>query len=305
MFLKPAYEGYNFPEIRSADGELIVFSAGIVAIEEPSKELEETMKVIREDIESKATEKVRQTMIKYSDKLRYTIAVKQLKKGYLVNNLGKIEFSRRLYTKPVFDNEGKLYEITKAANFGYKQEGELVTTKGISQLDYLREVGVRNTVLKNIETLSYIVEILDVLQFGMDGKTETITTMFAPLDFLNAMVYPSIRKPIEEVWDGMMNANIEDEKDKGLRGVYELAEAKWLNRKRYGDYQYTEVSLKILHKLLNGKIKTLKELKKESENQLIENNYNKAIFIYTALHYTKIDEKTDKDITTIDAIFIN
>ena len=29
------------------------------------------------------------------------------------------------------------------------------------------------------------------------GKTETLTTMFVPLDFLNAVVYPSISKPIE------------------------------------------------------------------------------------------------------------
>ena len=305
LHVKPAYEGYGFPEIRTAEGELIVFSTGIVATEEPSKELEEVMEKILDDIQGNIWSDLREKMVTYSNKLRYTIAVKQLKKGRLVNNMGKIEFSRRIYTKPVIDNSGEVYEITKAANFGHRKDGKLITTKGISQLDYFREVGVGNTILKQAEKLSYVIDILHVLDLGMEGKMDTLTTMFAPLDFLNIMVYPSIRKPIEEVWDGMINSNIEDKKDKGLEGVYELSNDKWLNRQRFGDYQYTEISLEILDKLLKGNIITIEELKKQSEKQLIENNYNKSIFIFTALHYTKIDEEADSVITTIDSIFIN
>lgn len=141
LFIKPAYEGYGFPEIRTADGQLIVFSAGIVATVEPSKELEKIMDTILDDIQNNAITDIREKMVKYSNKLRYSIAVNKLKKGYLVNNLGKIEFSKRLYTKPVFDNSGQLYEITQAVNFGYRKEGKLITTKGISQLDYFKQVG--------------------------------------------------------------------------------------------------------------------------------------------------------------------
>ena len=32
------------------------------------------------------------------------------------------------------------------------------------------------------------------MKFGMDGKMETLTIMFVSLDFLNAVVYPSIIK---------------------------------------------------------------------------------------------------------------
>ena len=91
-----------------------------------------------------------------------------------------------------------------------------------------------------------------------------------------------------------MNANIEDEKDKGLQGVYELAEAKWLNRQRYGDYKYTKVDVEILDKLLKGEIKSLAMLLDLSDSQLIKNNYDKSILKYTVLYYSLKNEKTDQ-----------
>lgn len=305
LFIKPAYEGYGFPEIRSAEGELIVFSAGIVATEEPSKELEDIMDMILDDIQGNIISEVRNKMVEYSDKLRYTIAVKQLKKGLLVNNMGKVEFSRRVYTKPVFDNSGKVYEITRSANFGYRKEGKLITTKGLSQLDYFREVGVRNGILKNVEKVNYLLEFLDVFKFGMDGETETLKTPFAPFDFLNAMVNPSIRKPIEKIWDGMVVDSIEEAKDKGLSGVYHLADSNWFNEKKYGDYQYTLVDQEILSKLLNGEIKTFKQLDDLYTDRLIKNKYDKSLFIYTVLHYTVKETDPEQYTTYIDCVFIN
>jgi len=305
LFIKSAYEGYGFPEIRSANGEIIVFSAGIVATEEPSKELEVVMDKIRDNIISNAKIELRDQMVKYSDKLSYSIAVKQLKKGHLVNNIGKLEYSRRIYTKPVFDNSGELYEITQAANFGYRKEGKVITTKGISQLDYFKQVGVRNAVLKNAEKLNFIINCIDTVKFGMNGKMETLTTMFVPLDFLNAVVYPSISEPIERVWEVMVSTAVEEAKDNGLKGVYELAEAKWFNEERYGSYRYINIDQEILEKLLQGKIKTLKELSYLVDDKNIKNNYDDSLFIYTVLHYTKKQEETDKLITYIDSIFIN
>jgi len=308
LFIKPAYEGYGFPEIRTADGELIVFSAGIVATVEPSKELEKIMDTILDDIQNNVITDVREKMVKYSDKLRYSIAVNKLKKGYLVNNLGKIEFSKRLYTKPVFDNSGQLYEITQAVNFGYRKEGKLITTKGISQLDYFKQVGVRNALLKNVEKLDYVLQALDLLSFAMDEKkVETITTMFAPLDFLNAVVYPSISKPIEEVWENIVVHDVEQAKDNGLRGIYKLVNSEDFNREKYGDYQYIEINQDMLNKLLEGKYKTFEELKK---NQILlretvdKYEYQESL-LYTILYYKKIDNNIDKPMTYIETIFIN
>jgi hypothetical protein len=307
LFIKPAYEGYGFPEIRSADGEIIVFSAGIVATEEPTKELENVMDKICENIKNNAMFELREEMVKYSDKLRYSIAIKQLKKGHLVNNMGKLEYSRRIYTKPVFDNGGELYEITQAANFGYKKEEKLITTKGISQLDYFKQVGVRNALLKNAEKLNFIINSIDTIKFGMDGKMETLTTMFVPLDFLNAVVYPSISKPIEEVWDNIVVYDVEKAKDNGINGIYRLVSSEDFNREKYGDYQFIKVTQNAINKLLLGKYKTIKDI----ENDLLE--YRKSVdnfeyhqsLIYTVFYYTIQNKDTNQSIENVETIFIN
>jgi hypothetical protein len=219
--------------------------------------------------------------------------------------MGKLEYSRRIYSKPVFDNEGKLYEITQAANFGYRKEGEVVTTKGISQLDYFKQVGVRNALLKNAEKLNFIINCIDTVKFAMDGKMETLTTMFVPLDFLNAVVYPSISKPIEEVWDNIVIYDVEKAKDKGIQGIYDLASSENFNRDRYGDYKVILINTEILSKLLKGEIKDSKKLTDLFEFEFIKNNYDKSLFVYTVLYYSIKDYDTDNYKTYIDAIFIN
>jgi len=162
-------------------------------------------------------------------------------------------------------------------------------------LDYFKQVGVRNAVLKNAEKLDYILQALDLLRFAMDEKKmETITTMFVPLDFLNAIVYPSISKPIEKVWDGMVSDAVEEAKDNGLDGIYNLAQAKWFHKDNYGDYKFIKANQEILEELLKGKIKSLESLKKMYENEWIKNNYNEMIFPYTLFYYkikkTGVDE---------------
>ncbi|MBW1655221.1 hypothetical protein [Flavobacterium quisquiliarum] len=129
--------------------------------------------------------------------------------------------------------------------------------------------------------------------------------MFVPLDFLNAVVYPSISKPIEEVWDNIVVHDVEQAKDNGLRGIYELAKGKLFNEEKYGNYEYSVIDQEILNKLLKGEIKTLQELKNMQEIRLIKSNYDKSILIYTILHFTKEDEKTKELTTYIDSIFIN
>jgi hypothetical protein len=137
------------------------------------------------------------------------------------------------------------------------------------------------------------------------GKTKTLTTMFVPLDFLNAVVYPSIKEPIEKIWDGMVADAVEEAKDGGLNGVYKLTDSDWFNKDKFGDYQYTLINGEILNKLLKGEIKTLKRLNDLYEDQLIKNNYNKSLFEYTILHYSIKNADNNNYKTYVDSIFIN
>ncbi|KAF2079028.1 hypothetical protein [Flavobacterium sharifuzzamanii] len=301
LFIKPAYEGYNFPEIRTAEGDIVVFSAGIGLEHEPSNELEGQLDAIADKIKSEFYGGVREAMMKYSDNIRHTIAVRQLKKGYLANSLGKIEFSRRIYTKPVYDNSGKLYEITKAANFGYRKEGKTVTTKGISQLDYFREIGALNAVAKASKELLGIFNFAsDVISFAMDENPKIIPTGFAPLDFLVAMVMPSISNPIIEVWDNVVFDLAEKAKDKGLKGINDFLLMPGANEKRYG-YNIFEINQIVLNELLKGHIKKLEDLK----NLQREKNDIQSPITYILFYSKQNQEDESDDKILIDSIFIN
>ena len=172
-------------------------------------------------------------------------------------------------------------------------------------MDYFKQVGVRNAILKNAEKLNFIINCIDTVKFGMDGKMETLTTMFVPLDFLNAVVYPSISKPIEKVWNEMVSTTIEEAKDMGLRGIYNLANDSWFNKNNYGDYKFIKANQEILDELLKGKIKSIEGLKKMYESQWIKNNYNEMTFPYTLLYYKIKKQGVDEYITYIDSVFIN
>jgi hypothetical protein len=269
LFIKPACEGYNFPEIRTADGDIVVFSKGIGLEHEPSEELKNQLGTIADKIKGDLYGDVRETMMKYSDNMRHTIAVRQLKKGYLANNLGKIEFSRKIYTKPVYDNSGELYEITKAANFGYRKEGKLITTKGISQLDYFKEIGTLNTIAKASKELLGIFNFAsNVISFAMDEKSATIPTGFAPLDFIVTLIMPNITKFILESWDSPVYELAEKAKNRGLRGIDEFLQSSGGGEKRYV-FDFTKINQQTLDKLLKGEYKTLTELR---ENNTISNS---------------------------------
>jgi len=306
LIIKPAYQGYGFPEIRTADGNIVVFSPGIGLIDESSTLLESEIEEIKNKIESKIWGSVGEVIQKYRDKLQHTIAVQQLEKGYLVNNLGKLEFSRRIYTQPVFDNSGKLYVIKKAANFGYRKGGKKVTTKGISQLDYFKDVGFFNKAANASRDLVSIFGFSDVVNFAMDEHPETIMIGFAPADFLLAVVAPELRKSIEESWDTVVFDLAEKAKDKGLQGLDEFLQSSVGQEKRY-DFAKTRISQATLNKLLKGEFKTLEELKLSEEKlrTTIDSFEYQSKLIYTIFHYIKNGPTKEQDLTLIDTIFIN
>ena len=305
LFIKPAYKGYNFPEIRTSDGDIVVFSKGIGLEHEPSKELENQLNTIADNIKSELYGDVREAMIKNSDNMRHTIAVRQLKRGYLANNMGKIEFSRKIYTKPVYDNSGELYEVTKAGNFGYRKDGKLVTTKGISQLDYFKEVGTFNAITKASKEILGIFDFAsDVISFAMDENPATIPTGFAPLDFLVTLVMPSISDPIIETWDNVVYELAEKAKDKGISGINDFLQSSGGKEERY-KYGILEINQEILNRLLRGEIKTFKNLQDLKDDEMIKSNYNRSLFIYSIFHHIKHSDKKNEDAVVIDSIFRN
>lgn len=229
----------------------------------------------------------------YSDKLRHTIAVRQLRKGKLVNNLGGIEFSKRIYTQPIYDNRGKMYIVTKAANFGYRKQGKVVTTKGISQLDYFKDVGALNKVAKASKELLKVFDFVDLFQYMSGERPETIPIPFLPLDFIVKVITPYMSDQITEMMDDVINEMVEAAKDKGLETVKKI---KFTQGGMMKDYGTIEIDQESLNKLFRNEIETLNDLRKLNENPNPKQ--------YVVLHYYEKNEELDEYYYIIDSIFI-
>ena len=72
-----------------------------------------------------------------------------------------------------------------------------------------------------MQSFCIIFRILEVL----DENPKTIMTGFAPLDFVVAMVSPSITESIIASWDSPVYELAEKAKDKGLVGINEFLQS--------------------------------------------------------------------------------
>ncbi|WP_428229311.1 hypothetical protein [Flavobacterium sp.] len=131
-------------------------------------------------------------------------------------------------------------------------------------------------------------------------------TGFAPLDFLVAMVSPSITESIIASWDSPVYELAEKAKDKGIRGINKFLQSSGGKEKRY-DFAITNITQETLKKLLKGKFKTLEELKLNEEKLRtnIDSYEYQSKLIYTLFHYIKPGEINEQDSILIDTIFIN
>ena len=134
----------------------------------------------------------------------------------------------------------------------------------------------------------------------MDGNPKTIMTGFAPLDFVVAMVSPSITESMIETWDNVVYELAEKAKNNGLRGINEFLQSPGAQEKKYR-YGITKIGQEIFQKLIKGEFKTLKELQ---ERQLMKNQYQEDLS-YALFYYTQYQVDIEKDVIFIDSIFAN
>ncbi len=138
----------------------------------------------------------------------------------------------------------------------------------------------------------------------MDENPKIIPTGFAQLDFLVAMVMPSIAESILESWDAPVHELAEKAKDKGLKGVDEFLQSSGSGEDRYR-YGILEINQEILNRLLRGETKTFKKLQDLKDEEMIKSNYNRSLFIHTVFHHIKWLDEKNEDGVLIDSIFMN
>ena len=335
LYIQPATDnsGYGLPEFRTADGDILIFSGGVETEDNtignfPKEEGQDALDRLGDKakdkimgkLEDKATDKAKDLL----QKGRTTIAIHQLKMKKLAFNDGQVRQRKQLYSYKVFDKAGENYEIQKASNYGFKNHstGEVVTSKGISQLDYFRETNIYSKVAKvgmnALECLSF----LDLAKFiSGNGGQGQIPSPIPALDFVIGLMLAETKEQIKEMTDEAVEATLETAKDLGIKGIEEFINLNTndisLSTGNVIDmgvkkYQTIEVSQDILENLLAGKIRkfeklqTLSDEQRKIDNHMFYQGINKihtSSLNYLILYRWEFDERINDYVRIIETVF--
>ncbi len=296
LFLKPAYFSYGLPEMLTEQGEIIIFSIGDFANEELKKQLLET---VGESLDS----------------YRFFLGTRILKSGKVATNIGEVYLRKKaIYTYDIHTNSGKGIKLMQASNFGFKNKyvnnGKLVTTKGISQIDYFTNVGLKNNILKAGKELTQIWDVFDLTKvFFNDDFTDIPTGYLAnPVSFAFALLNEAVIKPtihgIKDEWNQGLEEDFETiYKPKGLQACKSFSK----NRKFNSPIEFIDIFTPTLQKLLKNDFLSIDEMDKYNKN-IQESEFIRAgnkFITHTVFYKTEKNKYGLNDDAFVNSIFIN
>ncbi|MDV3631263.1 hypothetical protein CMU57_06245 [Elizabethkingia anophelis] len=270
---------YGLPEFRSSNGDIIIFSEGVIETEnnlsseipDGKTSLEKLGKKVESKIESEIKKKAKKEIEKGLTKFERSIAVHQLKKGNLAFTDGVVRNSKRLYTTTSFDNLGNEYTLTKASNFGFIKNGEKITSKGISQLDYFREKSIFGQLAGVGKKVLSLLSFVDLVKY-MSGEGEaklSIPMAHPALAFVGELLTGEANDQIKNMVDDVISDLIEKAKDQGVQKLKEFIDQPLAKQNKY---DYREINQYTLDMILKGKIRNFEKLKNIIENKITEEN---------------------------------
>lgn len=313
LFIQPACPGYHFPEIRSSNGEIVVFNEEIIEIKEELDGLQFALKELQpvyDHVKDKIKDKIKDGIGAGTDKLRRAIAVRQLRQGKLVTNIGSIHQRKKIYTYKDFNNLGEEIEIQRASHMAWQSNGKKITTKGISQLDYFENEGMYNGVLKATKELLHVFDFVDLINFMTGkGRPDAISTPFPAIDLITQFVTGPVIAQMKELDKEITLDILEKCKNMGIKGIREFISLNANpdynpNNEIKGNlpktYNIMEINQNIYNELMKGEVNTLNDLRKLviGEGSSLEEESN--IIILWKWHW---DEVINDDLVTIETIF--
>ncbi|MDO6811302.1 hypothetical protein Q4603_21990 [Zobellia galactanivorans] len=286
LYFKTPTPNHNLPEFISYEGDpmlLMEFTKdyGI------TKGAEKTLDIA----EKKAGAKIKK------------IAFTKLKKGFMVDNHGKVYTGkRRIYEyKKMYSNSGELFKnVQKGKNFGYNHGNGLRTTKGISQYDYFAKNGKRVTMLGMVKNMGRIFDIFSLAKTASEDwdTSEPLSMELGPLSPISDLAGVLVKEQKAEM-DMWLEEDIQLEIDLAkLEGLEATRKAinTWNRDKKY-NWRLMPISKETADKLIKGEFETFKEL----ENANFNPTYSNIEILYRKSKNTNREVFTH----TIETIFIN
>ena len=288
LYFKTPIATHNLPEFISYDGDpmlLMEFGKGFVKGEVKKKILD----VATKNAEAKIKK----------------IAFAKLKKGYMVDNHGKVYTGQRLIYeyKKMYSNSGELFEnVQKGKDFGYNHGNGLNTTKGISQYDYFSKNGKRVTLLGMVKNLGNVFDIFNLVKSaGEDLDTsKPLPLDFGPLSPIAdlAGVLVQEQKAEMDMWlEEIVQLEVDEAKLKGLEATRKSINS-WNHNKEF-EWELLPISNQTANKLIQGEFKTFEEFFEFSTD-----NFDRDLNI-EVLYRKVLNSNRKEDIYIIETIFIN
>lgn len=289
LFIKTPAPEHNLPEFISYDGDpmlLVKFSTSFIKGEAKNKGLEIAEKVAKKKIEK--------------------IAFAKLKKGFMVDNQGKVYTGKRLIYKykEVYSNQGEYFEsIERGKDFGYKHKDQsLHTTKGISQYDYFSKSGKRVTLLGMIDKIGSVFDIFNLVK---SAGEELDTSKPIPLDFgpfspiadLAGVLVQEQKAEMDEILEESIQDELDLAKLEGLEATRKVVNT-WNHNEAYS-WHLLSISKETAGKLLQGEFRTFEQLDSHRFQSLIEDD--KIQLLYREI----FSEKKNEYIYLIETIFFD
>lgn len=335
LYLQSAAENsqYGLPEFRTADGDILIFSGNVEKVSDstfPQEEYEKDFgerveEKVKEHIEEKLDEKKEETIKDLLEKSRNAIAVHQLKMKKLAFNDGAVRTRSRLYNSTSFDNAGEEYTVQRASNYGFRNRttGEIVTSRGINQLDYFRETNIYSKAAKVGLHVLECIAFLDLAKFlSGNGDQGQLPGPIPALDFVIGLMLEDTKEQIKDMVDEAISVTLETAKNFGIKGINEFLNLNAndlsfstgnVQDSKLKKYQIIEASQETIEKLLSGKIRKrdkLENLERATQKQddevyrKAEKRPFKSTLKYSILLRSQYDEKIVDYVFIVETIFI-
>ncbi|MGM5632103.1 hypothetical protein O2K51_14485 [Apibacter raozihei] len=172
-FIRPGID-YQFPEIRSSEGNAIYMELLLNEDTSSQQKIEHAQEKIKAKITDQAKEKVKNEVgkgLEYLKKKTYTLAIRELEKGYLMYTDGSITLRKNVYeNKTITMIDGNVHRIKRASDTAFRiahptlqGETRYATTKGLNQLEVLAQKNPIHTATQLstqlFETMGYVIDL--------------------------------------------------------------------------------------------------------------------------------------------------
>lgn len=298
-FIKPGIN-YQFPEIRSSEGNVIYLQLLLSQEDYTQKKIDQAKEKIKGKIKGVAKDAMKEATAKALDKFKeysYTLAIRELEKGSLMYTDGRVIHRKNLYDTDITMIDGNVRNIKRASNTGFRVahptlqgDTHYATTLGLNQLEVFAQshpvYTAANLSTKIFETLSFVIDVKEMEQSLSTGTPDYkglgnlalkkffgffpswVGKMAGHLSIAVDLLVDQYSKDLEELLEEQAYETLLNKKEEGMKSMELFLQYDDKNKSLVQEkitelgFRFLSISTPTLQKLLAKEYKYFEELNK-------------------------------------------